>query len=309
MRIILAHGLALQYARTGERIYYEALEATAWHTMDVDVVHHTTFDPVELGGARIHGNQHVQYHCEGIGGVSVAPSHMWTEGLLEYYYLSGHPRALEIARGIGECLLRMLDRGWAMPPYPVSWHGARDSGWPLIALTALYEATGEEKWLTACRRIVDALLKDQGDDGAWGMWCGWYRGLSPLHLGIALTGLSRYHQLTGEERVRESLIRAADAMLQHCTFPDGALIYVTAPGFRWNYYSGVAFESLGYVWQLTGDQRYLEAVWLGHRHALGAWGVGAMATLTGTTLADWWRGNLRYMYWADQAGLLRDLSV
>ena len=81
--------------------------------------------------------------------------------------------------------------------------------------------------------------------------------------------------------------------------------------------SGTGFESLGYAWHLTSESRYLQAGWVGHRHALGAWGVTGIVhgtprwvtSLTGTTLADWWRGNLRYMYWADQAGLLTDLPV
>jgi len=307
--IDLGHALALQYARVGERTEFEALESIAWHTMDVDVVHHTTFDPVELGGARIHGNDHVQYNCEGIPNVSVAPSHMWTEGLLEYYYLSGHPRALEMARGIGECFLRMLDRGWAMPPYPVAWHDSRDSGWALIALTALYEATGEQRWLDGCRSIVQALAAAQGDDGGWGLRLGWYRGLSALHLGIVLTGLSRFHELTGDTQARQTLLAAADGLLDHCRFADGGMIYVDAPGYRHNFYSGVALESLGYVSQLTGDLRYLRAGLVGHRVALGAFGLRGVSSLIGTTLADWWRGNLRFMYWADKAGLLTDLPL
>ncbi|MCC7354987.1 MAG: hypothetical protein IT330_14680 [Anaerolineae bacterium] len=303
----LTHCFAMQYARVGEEGYYEDLEATAWHLMDVDTIHHTTFAPLELGGARIHGDAHVQYNCEGMENISVASSHIWTEGLLEYYYLSGHPRALAVARGIGDCLLRMLDAGWGMPPYKVIWHSVRDSGWPLIALTALYEATREEKWLDGCRRIVDALLAslEKGDE-EWSLWLGWHRSLAPMHLGIVGTGLSRYHQLTSDERAKQSLIRAADVMLAKCTHPDGALMYVDNPGWRWNYYSGVAYESLGYAWQLTGDKRYLETGWLAHRRGLTSRG---MSMLTGTALADWWRGNLRYMYWADKAGLLTDLSV
>ena len=308
--IDVAHALALQYARVGERAYYEELEATAWQIMDVDVVHHTTGDPVELGGSRHLGEDHVQHNCEGIEGVTVAPSQMWTEGLLEYYYLSGHPRALEIARGIGECFLRMLERGWGLFPYPVAWHGSRDSTWPLIGLLALYEATGEERWMEGCRRIVDNLLATQHEDGAWGMTLGWHRALSALHLGITLTGLSLYHQRSGDERVRESLIRVADALLDHASYPDGGLKYVTAPGHRRDYYSGVEIESLGYVWELTGDIRYLEAGWLGHRYTLGAWGPGVVATSSkAVPLASPWRGNLRYMFWADKAGLLTDLSV
>ena len=193
-----------------------------------------------------------------------------------------------------------------MPPYKVVWHSVRDSGWPLIALSALYEATGEEKWLEGCRRIVDALLAAQLDDLDWGLRLGWRRALAPMHLGIVITGLGRYHQLSGDERARTSLIRAADLMLEKCTRPDGALMYVDNPGWRWNYYSGVAYESLGYVWSLTGDLRYLQLGHLGHRRGLSSTG---MSVLTGTTLADWWRGNLRYLYWADRAGVLTDLNL
>ena len=302
----LTHCLAMQFGRTGEELYHVDMEATAWHLMDVDIVHHTTYDPLELGGARIHGDAHVQYNCEGYEQISVASSHMWTEGLLEYYFLTGHPRALQIARGIGDCLLRMLDHGWAMPPYKVTWHSVRDSGWPLIALTALYAATGEAKWLQGCRRIVDALVASQTDDLEWGLHLGWHRSLAPMHLGIVMTGLAHYDQLSNDERARASLVRAAHAMLEHCTYPDGALMYVDNPGWRWNYYSGVAYESLGYVWSLTGQTRFLQLGWLAHRRCLTSTGLSQM---TGTTLADWWRGNLRYMAWADQAGLLTDLEI
>ena len=152
---------------------------------------------------------------------------------------------------------------------------------------------------------MDALLAAQAKgDEEWGLWLGWHRSLAPMHLGIVGTGLSRYHQLTGDERAKQSLLRAADVMLAQCTHPDGSLMYVDNPGWRWNYYSGVAYESLGYAWELTGDRRYLEAAWLAHRRGLTSRG---MSMLTGTALADWWRGNLRYMYWADKAGLLTDL--
>jgi hypothetical protein len=230
---------------------------------------------------------------------------MWTEGLLDYYYLSGHPRALEIARGIGDCLLRMLEQGWAKPPYKVIWHSVRDSGWPLIALTALYEATLEQKWLDGCKTIVDALLASQQDVLDWGLQLGWHRSLAPMHLGIVMTGLSRYHQITGDERVGQSICRAARTLLEKCTYPDGALFYVDNPGWRWNYYSGVAYEPLGYAWKLSGDIRFLKLGWIPHRRCLTNIGLSQM---TGTALADWWRGNLRYLYWADKAGILTDYA-
>jgi len=304
-----ALALALQYARVGERMYYEELAATAWHTMDVDVVHHTTMDPLELGGQRHTGAGHVEYDCEGASNITVAPSQMWTEGLLHYYCLSGHPRALQIARGIGDCFLRMLERGWALPPYPVAWHGYRDSGWPLIALLALYQITGEEKWMAGCQRIVESLVAVQDREDVWTQeMVGWHRSYSALHLGVIITALSNYHRLTGDDQAHGLLMELGDVFLQRCSFPDGSMVYVTVPFRRWNYYSGLSFESLGYLWELTGDVRYLRLGWLAHRQQLGAWGPQGPISFKTASLASAWRGNLRYMHWADQAGLLTDLS-
>jgi rhamnogalacturonyl hydrolase YesR len=79
------------------------------------------------------------------------------------------------------------------------------------------------------------------------------------------------------------------------------LWYINAPGYRWNYACGVIIESLGYVWGLTGDQRYLELGWNSFKTEM------AVTAPTGTTLVDSWRGLLRYMYWSDRVGFLTDL--
>jgi hypothetical protein len=81
-------------------------------------------------------------------------------------------------------------------------------------------------------------------------------------------------------------------------------MYIDAPGHRWNYYSGVAFEGLGYAWQLSGDERYLRAGWHGHRRSLRN---ACLSGLNGAALADLLRGQLRYLYWAERAGRLADL--
>jgi len=62
-------------------------------------------------------------------------------------------------------------------------------------------------------------------------------------------------------------------------------------------------------WELTGDICCLRAGWLGQWEALGAWAVKGPACAHYMALANAWRGNLRHMYWADQAGFLKDLST
>jgi len=42
----------------------------------------------------------------------------------------------EAALSIGDCFLKMVDAGGAMPPYHSNWHSARDSGWIARLLAA-----------------------------------------------------------------------------------------------------------------------------------------------------------------------------
>lgn len=294
--------MALMFARTGEREYYEVMEASAWHMMDIDFIHHTTHAPLELGGVRIHGNGHVQYNCEGMPDFSLATSHMWTEGLLSYYCLTGHPAALEKAVSIGNCLLKLLAHGWALSPYKVEWHSVRDSAWPIIALSALFAVTGEEKWLNACKLIGENVIESQHPDGSWDLYLGWYQGsFTPLQIGIGLNGLARYHSLTADPRAKNALIKGARCMIDNCRYPEGVLCYINAPGYRWNYYATCIIEALGYIWNLSGDKDILE---IGERSL-----YRALSTTTGngTVIAESWRGMLRYMYWAEKAGTLKDI--
>lgn len=283
------HGLLLQYLRSSERIPWQLAEAIAWHVADVDVVHYTTRSPLELGGQRIHGRGHVQYDAEGYPNVSTVPSHMWTEGLLEYYYLTGHPRFRETALGIGECFLKMVEAGWCCPPYHSNWHSARDSGWPLIGMAAVYEATGNERYRRAMRQIFKALRQAQHDNGGWSIELFFHVGFSPLHLGICLTGLARYYEACGDEEVLPVFFKGMEFLAgDGMRFPDGTWTYVTTPEYRSTYYSDTPLEPFGYAYRLKPDPRFLQA-------ALRGW----------TSSLDL-RASLRFLWAADAAGLLQD---
>jgi len=271
------------------RIPLVVADSIAWHVVDVDVVHHTTRSPMELGGQRIHGHGHVQYDAEGYPGVSTVPSHMWTEGLLEYHYLTGHAHFRDIALGIGECYLKMVEVGWCMPPYHSNWHSARDSGWPLIGMAAVYEATGDERYRRAMRRIFEAVREAQHDNGGWSIELFFNVGFSPLHLGICLTGLARYHEACGDEEVRQVFDKGIEYLAgDGMRFPDGAWTYVTTPEYEGTYYSDTPVEPFGYAYQLTQDKEQIAQV-------LRCWNANLDL-----------RGSLRFMWAADAAGLLKD---
>ncbi len=301
----LAHGLLLQFARTGDRMYFISADASVWHTMDIDTIHHTTDSPEVLGGQRAHGDDH--------GKAAIYPSHMWSEGLVEYYWMTGHPRALEIVRGLGDCYLRMVELGRSL-------RGDREGGWSLIALTAIYEATGDERYLEGCRKIVHAVQGQQREDGGWLIKVGFRQAISPMHVCILLAGLRKVHELTGDESVRETFLKGMDWVYAKGRFPDGTLRYIDHPdpAFRRSRYGGDLREAFGYAYHLTGDPKYIEMGLVNNKWAFGvdclrgSWMFGITQDLRlvmvfGSNLASEYRGNFRFLYWADRAGLLKDL--
>ena len=285
------HGFILQHLRSGERIPWQLAEAVAWHVADVDIVHHTARSDLETGGQRIHGHGHLQYDAEGYPGVSTVPSHMWTEGLLEYHYLTGHPHMRQIALGIGECFLRMVEAGWCRPPYHSNWHSVRDSGWPLIGMAAVFEATGDERYRVAMGGIAAALRRAQGPDGSWPIELLYNRGYCPFQIAVCLTGLGRYCEVCEDEETREVFLKGMDFLAgEAMRFPDGAWIYVTSPDYRVTYAGSSPLEPFAYAYELTEDRELIA-------QAMRGWS-GEMDL----------RASPRFLWAAEAAGLLQDVD-
>ena len=126
--------LALAYAATGADPFLHGLIASARHFMDVDVIHAQPRYPQWVGMNHPKNPLHWSFDK---GGVDLG--HTWTEGLLSYYLITGDERGLTAAKGIGEFLLRRLRAPLKGNP--------RQFGWPQIALVALYETTGDARYL------------------------------------------------------------------------------------------------------------------------------------------------------------------
>ena len=283
------HGFLIQHIRTGDRIAWGLVEAAVWHTIDIDMVHHTTRDPLELGGVRIHGHDHVQYDAEGYPNVSTVPSHMWTEGLLEYYHLTGHPRFYEAALSIGECFLRMVERGWTSPPYHSSWHSCRDSGWPLIGMAAVFEATGDHRFLEGMRSVFEAVRAAQHDNGGWSIELFFNEGFCPFQIGVCLTGLARYHEATDDEEALDVFLRGIEFLGgEAMRFPDGTWMYITTNDYRSTYYSDSPLEPFGYAYHVSKNSKLIEKALKGWTRSLDL------------------RATPRFLWAAHHAGLLQD---
>jgi hypothetical protein len=301
----------LQFVRTGRYRYLDAFEACIRHVMDVDVVHHDDrFD--EVGGWRYHG----PFHVGRTEGPSCGLSHMWAEGFLSYYYYCGYAPALSAARGVADVVCRKVEAGGGR-------HGARDRGWPLIVLCSVYRATGDPRYADTARIIMesfaegpDPLEENGGCSGGYGP----IPGQQAVMGSVAATGLAYYHQTFGDPMSRRLFLRLCDFLAsEDVRSPEG--LYLPMPGNE-TCMSHVTYsmlrESIGYAWELTGDEKYLRTglrdieeymvstVPLAARPLAGTKGGYSVVRSTGSSISGQWRDNLRFFWYADKAGLLED---
>lgn len=244
----LPHAALLMYARTGERRFMDYLLVAAEHWMDVDVCHFSE-DPLRHQGQVIHSARHVS------GGVTV--SHEWVEGLLDYYHLTGEQFAYETALGIGENVLRHLEQPALRTP---AGSAARETGWALRTLVALYRETHDERWLAPAQRIVEQFDAWQRQYGAWlAPYTDHTLARVPFMIAVAANSLMRYWRVRPEVRVGEMIVNAVRDMMEHCLMPDGRFYYKELPSLQRRSAGGLVLEALACAYEICGDVSILEA--------------------------------------------------
>ncbi len=151
-----AHGWLLQFARTGERKWFDYAAPAARHHYDLDVMH-TQNSP------RFPGFPAGMIHWHGTGeheGPTTEMGHIVPGGLSEYYLLTGDPRALDVLREQGDWI-----EYWARSGYgriapertgdPIGLEEyERVGAWTLHTALASYEATGDPKYWEAASILV-----------------------------------------------------------------------------------------------------------------------------------------------------------
>jgi hypothetical protein len=203
-----------EYLRGGDPEFFTYAQEAIGHLIDVDTCHHGP----QTGQQYTHCVGHVgSYYPDGYRERAIfkgdwKPSHTWVEGPFLYHLLTGEPRALEGAMKTCDLLV-----GDILNDYDFT--NCRNSGWHLIHLAAAYKTTGRRVYLNAARIIVDRVLERQRDSGGWDrlMVPGHCYCHPPRHMGnagfmvgILMVGLKRYHEATGEKRVTDAIVRAAD---------------------------------------------------------------------------------------------------
>jgi len=278
----LAHGLFLQYLRTGDRRFFLRAEQAARHHIDVDVVHATNpylknpwGPPPKVGEIWLHALNHTGgYYDEKTSKLPVSRTyhmghstnfgHVWVSGDLDYYYLTGDRRAREVSIQIADAMLRHM---------PNRYHThIRALGWPMILVLAAYEATGNKKYLDAATRNWEVLKKNIDWKRGWVIRlarghclhkdrrC---RGNVPFMEGLVCCALARYHRITNNPEVLRAITVGIDQMIRECWQEDLKTFRYTACPLSSKKPYGLFFlsaEAMAYEIAHTGNREHLRVL-------------------------------------------------
>lgn len=247
------HAMFMMYARSGVRRFEDYAEVAARHWMDVDVCHYSS-DELRVGGQWEHTAGHNGGGLE--GGIMVC-SHEWVEGLIDLWHFTGDERALYTAIGIGENVLRLLDT----PMYQKAGEAsARETGWALRSLTALYVETHDKKWLPKCDLIINQ-FKEWNQ--RYGAWLAPYTDNTVIRVGfmisVAVGSLMRYYREFPDEDLKKMILAAIDDLTENCMNPYGLFYYKELPSLSRNGNNTLLLEAMYIGYELTGDRKYLES--------------------------------------------------
>ncbi len=262
-----------EFLRGGDPRWATWAAEAARHLADVDTVNFSS-DTAEIGGQSMHMPGHLggylpPYFRSKMAGTKSIPSHTWVEGPLLHYLLTGD-------EAVYDSLLKTKD--WLLQSDFFDYYdfkNAREAGWHLIHLCMLASALADPDCLNAAGIIVERVLERQEPEGGWARnlgephcGCGYprCRGEAGFMVGVLLSGLRRYHQLTGADAVAEAIIGGARWLIRH-TYDEasGHFRYTSCP----NRTLGGTFqctqwvtESLAAAWEISGDAeigKYLRA--------------------------------------------------
>jgi hypothetical protein len=235
----LSQVLALAWMATGSRTFFDGLVPAARHYRDVDIIHHAPGHPEWVGMNHPHKALHFAFESP----ETIDLGHTWTEGLVSYHRLTGDVRALAAARGIADALANRVARA----------RNPRQFGWPMLALVAVYDATGERRYLDAAHAYAEAGVSRFRPTPAAGDW----------KMGILADGVATVYGAGGDARLRRWLVAYADALVAGAgrfTDPRYAL-------------------PIGQLYALTGDARYERlALATVHGMKIGEWGKPLAST-------------------------------
>ncbi len=171
-------GFALQFMRTCDARWWQAMDELARHVVDIDLYHSVEDKAAYSGGLFWHTYHYVDAGRSthraypafaGVPGGGPSNEHDYTTGLMFYYFLTGEPWARDAVRELADWVLRIDDgrltpfrwlsrtaTGLASNTFSRSYHGpGRGAGNSIVTLLNALRLTGERRYL----RFAEALIR------------------------------------------------------------------------------------------------------------------------------------------------------
>ncbi|WP_220096057.1 exo-rhamnogalacturonan lyase family protein [Daejeonella oryzae] len=203
--------LWMHFLRTGDPRFYKAAEANSRHTMDVDNIHwpkkptyfgdtNPTLDYLQskemadettpyLGIGKRHGDQQWS---------AVLSAHVWVQGWLADYYLTGYHRGLDMAKQTADTYVKRI---WG--DHDLMGRRLYLSAWNM---TEVWDATKDPKYLEDLKGRVQQMLNLQNSSEQNNSLVIDRYSYSQVY---ASQGLRKYYQITEDEKVKNALIKHA----------------------------------------------------------------------------------------------------
>jgi len=139
--------LGTEFLRTADLSLFQRLRWFARHTIDVDFLHYS--DHKWLHRAQpAHSERHTT--------TGAYPSHFWTQGLAQYYMLTGDSDALEVIIALADKTIENLEDETMKE---VCSGLNREIGWGILTMICAYEASGIKRFDDYARRLLDREIK------------------------------------------------------------------------------------------------------------------------------------------------------
>jgi hypothetical protein len=259
-------GAYLEFLRGGDPGWATWGGEAARHLADVDTVN-CFHDERHVGLQSMHMPAHLggylpAFFRSKIAGTRGVPSHMWAEGPLLHYLLTGD-------EAVRDSLTRSAS--WLLQPQRLDHYdftSVREAGWHLIHLSMIASATNDRRALNGAAIVVKRILEKQDESGGWTRMltsghchCGYphCRGNIAFMVTVLVSGLKRYHDLTLEPAVANAILAGARWLIRE-TFNEetghffgGSCTTMQRHPMGDAYNTRIVLEGIADAYAITGD--------------------------------------------------------
>jgi len=265
----LQWGLLVQFARSGDWRYFDRAEEAARHTAAVDTINVAPTESLlgiqkahclgHTGGFEMERPENAQYWFkDGIWNTG----HMWSQGTLTAYCLTGDRRYLDSGMLLVEWMAREEARH-------VSKWVHRAQGWTTIASLGGYHVVPHPWYLNAARLFSqNAISRQDPGTGAFIHGIGEcehevrHMGGKAFMTGVVMTGMRMLDQIDPDEDLKNSVVRSADWLHWRMWHPwDNSFQYAQCTqydGSSTHAGTYMACEGIAWAYDLAGEPVYRE---------------------------------------------------